>query len=244
MKEIKLRPIRTLLWDLDGTLLQVSMKEFIPAYLGGLYRHLGPDIDEQLFSRSVRGIIGGMLGERVPTGSNEETFLLGLKQTMGIAPERFRRAFDAFCDDGLTDLADLVKPLPLVPNLLAKARQRGLEMVIATNPVFPRRIIEARLHSAGLSESDFSLVTCFEETRYCKPQAGFFDDLLVTIDRRPKECLMIGNDTEHDLAAGRCGIPTYLLETNLIDRAGGDYICDFRGDHRQLLSFFDRLGAG
>jgi FMN phosphatase YigB (HAD superfamily) len=50
----------------------------------------------------------------------------------------------------------------------------------------------------------------------------------------PHACLMVGNDTSHDLAAGRVGIPTCLLTTWRIDRAPG-FTADWEGSHAALL---------
>ena len=52
-----------------------------------------------------------------------------------------------------------------------------------------------------------------------------------------EECLMVGNDSRHDLAARDVGIPTFLVDTWLIDRCQGDFTADLRGDHSFLLDF-------
>jgi hypothetical protein len=54
---------------------------------------------------------------------------------------------------------------------------------------------------------------------------------------------MVGNDTEHDLGARSAGIPTFLVDTWLLDRANGHYVTDFRGGHLDLFRFLGQLGT-
>ncbi|PLX82912.1 MAG: hypothetical protein C0616_01010 [Desulfuromonas sp.] len=240
-----LRQVNTLLFDLDGTLLQVPMERFIPAYLEGMAYHLGFNARAEIiaFARSVRGVIHAMLARREADSTNEDFFLQGIEAATGIDGERVRNSLAAFCADGLNDLEGFVAPAPFLSSLLAKVRERRLELALATNPVFPMELIRARMNWGGLTEDDFVLITSYENTRYCKPQPGYFEQLLDTLQRRPEECLMIGNDTEHDLAAAECGIATFLLDTWMIDRCNGDFSADFRGSHDDLLSLLDRVGV-
>ncbi len=53
---------------------------------------------------------------------------------------------------------------------------------------------------------------------------------------------MVGNDTEHDLAARNVGIATFLVDTWLADRLYGDFETDYRGGHPELLQFLGRVG--
>lgn len=221
------------------------MERFIPAYLEGVAYHLGfSERDEVVaFARSVRGVIHAMLARSESDSTNEEFFLQEITATTGIDAERMRSSLAAFCEDGLNDLRTFVRPAPFLTSLLRRVRDLELELVLATNPVFPLEIIRARMGWGGLAVDDFTLVTSYENTRYCKPQPGYFEQLLDTLQRRPEECLMIGNDTEHDLAAAECGIATFLLDTWMIDRCNGEFKADFRGSHDDLLMLLDRVGV-
>jgi FMN phosphatase YigB (HAD superfamily) len=112
-----------------------------------------------------------------------------------------------------------------------------LNVVIATNPVFPMRVVESRLARAGLAGFDFQLITSSENCRRCKPNPDYFNDILTQLKLPAEACLMVGNDSEHDLAARKVGIPTFLVDTWLIDRCDGDFTTDLRGDHSALLDF-------
>lgn len=235
--------IRGVLFDLDGTLLQVEMSEFIPAYIGGLAGHFDDLVDPQRFARTLRAGIHALLADAGGKGSNE-TQLLGIVETqLGIPATEFRRRFAGYVDDGLGGLQPLVRALPLARNILSRCFERGLKVAIATNPVFPRPVVAARLDWGGIADFPFDLVTSVENSRFCKPQPGYFLEVAEELGLAPQECLMVGNDTSHDLAARQVGIPTFLVDTWLVDRCDGDFVWDYRGSHSDLFRFLGRLGA-
>jgi FMN phosphatase YigB (HAD superfamily) len=115
-------------------------------------------------------------------------------------------------------------------------------VVLATNPIFPREVIDARLAWGDLADLPFQPVTSYETSRQCKPHPGFFHDLLAELDLPPRSCLMVGNDTLHDLAAGLVGMPTCLLTTWRIDRTPV-LTADWEGPHQALLEQLRPLPA-
>jgi FMN phosphatase YigB (HAD superfamily) len=241
MKMAALSEIRGVLFDLDGTLLQVEMKDFIPAYVSSLAECFNDLVDRALFADALLSATFALLHARKGGPTNEELFLAALDRRLGIAPAQFAERFEDFCASGLTTLAEHVRPLPLARKILELCFDRGLKVAIATNPVFPRPVVEARLRWGNLHDFDFAHVSTFENSRFCKPDPKYFHDLLETLEMTPQECLMVGNDTEHDLAAREVGIRTYLVDTWLIDRLNGAYEYDFRGGHPELFSFMEQL---
>jgi len=237
----RLDRIRALFFDLDGTLLQVEMRQFIPTYLDGLAVHLGDRVDPPAFRALARNAIMHLLERRQRDGSNRRQFLRLLETHGGISPQQFERALGAYCDDGLECLRPLVRPLPEIRTLLDTAFASGREVVIATNPVFPREIVAARLRWGGMDDYPFALVSDWENSCLCKPAPGYFEDLLEHFNLRPEQALMIGNDTGHDLAAGRVGIATLLVDTWLIDRKEDALPPDWRGDHHQLIEILQQM---
>ena len=235
--------IRAVLFDLDGTLLQVEMENFIPAYIAKVGRHFAPQVAAEPFQRVFRAAIRALLTAEAGDCSNQDRLLGILEHNLQLPADRVAAGLEAFYQDGLADLADLIRPLPLARNILARCFERDLQVAIATNPVFPRPVVDARLRWGGIADFPFELVTALENCRFCKPRRGFFEDLLQTLDLAPEACLMVGNDTEHDLAARQAGIPTFLVDTWLVDRRDGEFITDFRGGHLDLFRFLGKLGA-
>ena len=89
-----------------------------------------------------------------------------------------------------------------------------------------------------LGDLPFRPVTSYETRRHCKPHPGFFTDLLEELALPAQACLMVGNDTLHDLSATRVGMPTCLLTTWRIDRAAPAFPADWEGTHQALFEQF------
>ncbi|MEA3465861.1 MAG: HAD family hydrolase [Thermodesulfobacteriota bacterium] len=233
-------PITTVLFDLDGTLLNVDMYRFIPAYLKRLAESIDPAIDQQQFIDTMIERTMELLGSDDGSQTNEAFFLSVVQQDFHLAPEQFLSGIRRFCREHLTELQPLVNPFPLARQLMQRCQEQGLEVVIATNPVFPRPVVDARLEWAGIGDFDYQLVTSIENSRFCKPNPKYFSDILDKIGVLAGHCLMVGNDTEHDLSASTLGITTFLVDTWLIDR-GSRFVADYRGSHLDLFRFLGQL---
>lgn len=235
------KPLKAVLFDLDGTLLDVEMNEFIPAYVQGLASHFADLSEPRLFVDTVLAATFALIHDGHERESNEALFLAAMQRQLGIGAEVFTRRLDDFVDNGLGRLSPMVRPTERARAILRTCFEKNLAVVIATNPVFPRTVIDARLRWGQLQDYDYSLVTSYENSRLCKPHPGYFSDILTHLDLAPEQCLMVGNDTEHDLAAARVGIPTFLVETWMIDRLNGAFRSDMRGDHDALLDFLQKV---
>lgn len=225
------------LFDLDGTLLQVEMRDFIPRYIAGFHACCNDLVELGPLRRAMRAGIHLLLETEDGSRSNEARFFHFLGARLTLDEELLRERFAGFLATGLDPLADAVIPIPDVVPLLNYCQQAGVPMVLATNPVFPRVLIEARCGWAGISLDSFQHLTCFENSYFCKPQPAYFTQIAETLAVDPARCLMIGNDTSHDLAATQAGMTTWLVETYLLEREGPTWEPDYRGDHRQLLDF-------
>lgn len=238
--ERSLGDLKGVLFDLDGTLLQVDMNRFIPAYVDGLAEVCADLAEHRRFTDVLLQATWALLRSDQGECSNQQLFHSAIERHLAISPDLFSQRLQRYCNDHLPSLAPLITPHPLVPQILRGCFERGFKVVIATNPVFPRPLVEARLDWGGMGEFPFDLVTSYENTRFCKPNRGYFEDILQTLGLEPQHCLMVGNDTEHDLAAGAAGIATYLLDTWLIDR-GGSLRPDYRGGHEELCNLLESL---
>ncbi len=238
-----LSELQGVFFDLDGTLLQVDMEQFIPAYVDGLAGVCVDLAERRRFADVVLKATWALLHSEEGGCSNQALFQGAVERHLGIAPELFDQRLQRYCREGLPELAPLITPHPLVPRILQSCFARGLKVVVATNPVFPRPLVEARLQWGNMEEFPFDLVTCYENSRYCKPHPGYFADILQALELAPEQCLMVGNDTVQDLSASRAGIATFLLDTWLIDR-GGRWQADFRGGHAELCQLLEGLPRG
>jgi len=230
-----LPPIEAILFDLDGTLLNVEMDAYISGYVRGLARHFSDLANRCRFADTVVTSAFDLLNADQGEQTMEELFLDLLKERLGIDGELFRDRLSQFCHNGLHRLQPLVRPFPLARRILQYCFDNGLRVIIATNPVFPRPVVEARLKWGQLDDFPFELITSYENCRYCKPHRQFFVDILRSQGLAPQQTIMVGNDTEYDLPAQRAGLTTFLLDTCLIDRHNRSAHADFCGSHQDLL---------
>jgi FMN phosphatase YigB (HAD superfamily) len=239
-RSLDLAPVQAALFDLDGTLIDVDMQLFVPAYLRRLAERLEPYAEPRRTLRALHAAVMTMLDGTSGDCSLEELLRGRLADELQIPWAGYQSGLADFCREDLPALRPLVHPHPLARSLVEACLARGWRVVLATNPIFPREVIDARLDWGGLRDLPFQPVTSYETSRHCKPHAGFFRDLLDKLGLPPKACLMVGNDTLHDLAAGRFGLSTCLLTTWRIDRDGAAYAADWEGTHQSLL---DQLQA-
>jgi len=234
-----------ILFDLDGTLLDVDMRRYIPAYVQGLSHTVADRVSTEVAGRTLLQLVHGLLQRDSGDESNYRWYLERAARTFGLPADQLAERFAGYFSTDLSRLDPLMTPTPAARRLIETCLRQGQQVVIATNPVFPRPVIEARLRRAGLLDLDLTLVTTSDNSRRCKPNPDYFHDILARLDLAADACLMVGNDTGHDLSARAVGITTFLLDTWMIDRTQGDFICDYRGNHAALQAFIDQsAGAG
>jgi len=238
---ISARKIAAVLFDLDGTLVEVEMRSFIPAYISGLAAWFTDIADPERFGSVMRKTIFALIEEPDGNRTNEQQFLAAVEDSLAIPEELFQSRFRRFFGDGLAALSPMVRPAPLAREILSAVGAKGLRTVLATNPVFPAGVIDARLGWGELGDKSFEFITSYENSRFCKPHPEYFKDILARLGLGPEECLMVGNDTIHDLSAKRIGITTFLVDDCLVDRPGATFPPDFRGSRGALFEFLSSL---
>ncbi|MCK5826178.1 MAG: HAD family hydrolase [Desulfuromusa sp.] len=236
--------IKAILFDLDGTLLQANMHKFIAQYIRSLAVYCAEKVTSKQFEKVLLAIIHDLI-KTAGDGSktNEERVYARIRQELSIPESMMRDCLTQFKQNDLEELREWVQPIPLAKQIVKECQEKGVPLVLATNPVFPRFIIQARMQWAGLEEDSFTYLTSYENSCYCKPQTGYFQAIVDRLGVAAENCLMVGNDFNHDLAAEAIGIKTYLVDTWLVDRGDSEWNCDYRGDHSSLQKFLrEQLG--
>lgn len=195
------RVIETVLIDLDDTLLKNDMEKFIPAYLrllGDYLSDLAPP--ERIIQEHLAGT-RAMLENNDPTLTLQAVFAARFYPSLGLIERDLADRLDIFYRELFATLKPLTKPVRGARRLVEWAIENGLEVVIATNPVFPLTAIEQRLDWAGLNvgEVPLALVTSCEMSHFCKPNLAYYAEILGRLGRSPAQAAMIGNDPQADL---------------------------------------------
>ena len=146
----------------------------------------------------------------------------------------YQRRFDLFYDERFDAVKECVANIPLIRESIEILRDKGYNLVIATNPIFPIKAIHKRIEWAGLSVNDFSYITCYQKNCYCKPYIQFYQEVLEAIGKEAHECYMVGNDVQEDLIAGELGIKTYLMTNYIINRGDQKIESTYQGDYQDF----------
>ena len=227
--------MRAILFDLDGTLLDLDTGEFMGRYFRAIRAIPTPGWHGDLLD-AVAMATEQMLG-RHPGRTNADVFWRRFEEVTGRPQVEWVPVFEEFYRADFPGLQEGAGPNEGALRAFRTARARGLTVVVATNPMFPRVAVDHRLAWAGLGDlPDDVLVTSYETSTACKPWPEYFAEVAAEIGIPPAECLMVGDDPSMDLGARGAGMKTWLLYEPPAGRA-----TDYVGTLDQLADLIERL---
>ncbi len=227
-------PYRALLLDLDGTLIDLDVELFVPAYIRLLAPAFSKFCEPEVFATHLIGSTRAMVENSEPGLTNEAVFFSDFCVRLGQPYESVFPLFEQFYESEFPLLRGWSRPRSHARELVETARRRGLKLVLATNPLFPLAAVAHRLEWGGLSPDLFDLVTTVENAHFCKPRPDYYLEIAGKIGCSPSDCLMAGNDVQEDLCAAKVGMDTFLVEGMILNRAGGDPQSTYRGSLEDL----------
>lgn len=233
--------ITTILFDLDGTLLPVDMNIFIPEYLKGLSLKFKDYFEPKELSKLVLECTKKMILSTDKDKTNSEVFFENFYTKTTNTEELLTPIFEDFYENDFLKLKGLTNANKSIQESVRVLKDKGYELVVATNPVFPRKAITNRIEWAGFNEEDFSFITSFENMHFCKPNKEYYKEILDYIGKNPKECIMVGNDVEEDMVAKEIGVQTFLIEDNIIKRGNNLSNIDHKGSYEDFYNFVKNL---
>jgi len=211
---MKRNTFKAILFDLDDTLLVNSMERFVPVYFQALTRWVADLIPPERLLAALMHASRAMEANDGTGPTNAEAFAAVFYPEVGYSRKELEPIFERFYAEEFPRLRSLTRCIPEARKLVEWAFARGLQVVIATNPLFPRSPIEQRLEWAGVpvSEFNYALVTSYENMHATKAHPAYYREILAYLGRRPEECLMVGDNWEWDVAqAASAGISVYWV---------------------------------
>ena len=210
--------MKTVLFDLDGTLLPMDQDNFLKAYFGGLATKLVPFGYEP--NQLIKAIWSGTAAMVNNDGSmtNEERFWQSFCAMFGDNARNDEPIFDDFYHNEFRFVSVSCGKTERAQQIISWLKQQGCRVVLATNPLFPAIATGKRMEWAGLKAADFELVTTFENSSYCKPNPAYYQQILQTIGETPENCIMVGNDVTEDMMARDLGMDVFLLTDCMINK--------------------------
>jgi FMN phosphatase YigB (HAD superfamily) len=193
--------LKAVLFDLDDTLLGNPMDQFMPAYFLALTRFLDGVIAAERLIGDLMRATRAMNAKHSPELTNEEVFASVFYPLLGKDSSRVRAGLEQFYEQEFPNLRHMARRRPEARKLVRSALEHGLQVAVATNPMFPRVAVEERLAWAGVPVEDFdyALVTTLENMHATKAHLLYYQEILEKLGRRPGGCLMVGDSWSLDI---------------------------------------------
>lgn len=229
--------IKYILFDLDGTLLGMHEEIFAKEYSKILIKkllELGYKLND-----SAKALDLGMRAMVTNDGSktNEKRFWVALISVLGESIIAYQNEINEIYTKDFSSLKKYCPQQEYSQQIVQELKAKGYQLVLATNPLFPRIATEMRVNWANLSFDDFILVTTYENEYYCKPNINYYKSIFTRLNCSADECLMIGNNIDEDMIVSQLGTKTFLLTEFLINRSNKNIDDYIHGNQLDLLEY-------
>ena len=236
--------MKALLLDLDDTLLINDMDVFAPHYFKALLAKVRKICPPQLFLESLEAATRAVWLNDGQDGTNAEVFRQEFFPRLGRSPEELMPLFEEFYARDFEALRRHTAIDPDARVLVELAFERGHQVAIATQPIFPLSAILARLRWAGVGAEKFhyDFIASYETMSACKPHPHYFATILERLGRAPGECLMVGDSPDSDMAAGKFGLKTFWVQRGRAPVLSA-VSCDAQGSLHDLITLIETGGV-
>jgi len=173
---------------------------------------------------------------------NEQVFWDKFKEVYGESAAKLAfPVLEEFYQAEFDGVKDICEYTSAAAEIINKAGVLGFRTALATNPLFPSLATEKRALWAGLDITDFEFYTSYENSRYCKPNLNYYEDLCSKLNVIPEQCVMVGNDVDEDMIAKEIGMKVFLLTDCIINKNDVDISIYPHGSFSELSEFLDTL---
>lgn len=233
--------IKTVLFDLDGTLLPMDQDTFTNAYFKELAKKMAPfgyNPDEL-----VKGVWKGTgaMVRNDGTKTNEEAFWDVFLKIFGEEHRKDLDTFTEFYENEFNKAKEVCGFNEASAEVIAALKEKGKKVVLASNPLFPMIAQKSRMNWAGLNTDDFAYITSYENSHFCKPSKEYYTEIAELLNLNPEECLMVGNNATEDMVAREAGMNVFLLTDCLINDDNVDLAQFRQGGFKELKELIDEL---
>jgi len=233
--------MNTVLFDLDGTLLPMDQEKFLEVYFGTMGQQVAEKgIDSKKLIKSLWVGTEAMINND-GSMSNEKRFWNVFKEHFGESEDSIEEILEDYYKTEFEKAKVSSKRHPLAIKCVQTLKEKGYQLLLTTNPLFPKIATYSRIKWAGLEPEDFSVITTYENSSFCKPNIAYYSEALKKIEKEPNECIMIGNDVSEDMCVAEMGMDTFLLKDCLINSKGKDIQEYKQGNFDELYDYIQNL---
>ena len=216
--------IKAVMFDLDGTLLPMEEKQFIDGYLNLLSNHLeGFGYNPKEVVKSIwKGTKLMLQNQGLLT--NEEVFWKSFSEDFGEEKLNDKKVFEEFYENVFPQTKKFCSPNPKAKHVIDFVLEKGLKLILATNPLYPLLAMEKRLAFIDLNAKNFDYITSYENSHFSKGNPKYFEEILTNNNLLPNEVLFFGNN---ELQDGECSkkanITAVMVGDNVIKNEGSNF---------------------
>ena len=232
--------MNTILFDLDGTLLPMDLDEFIQKYFGFIVETMyqnGRD-GKAILNAILKGVESIIKNDGTIT--NEERFWQTFSSITSISKEEIEPEFIKFYETVFDKINTGTQSQNMIQSVKL-LKEKGYKLYLTTSPLFPSIATHKRMKWAGLDKEDFELITTYENSRYCKPNPAYYQEVMTKYNLQPEQCLMVGNDVKEDGAIQQLGVDLYLVDDYLLNKYNLEITSKYLSNSEKFLEFVKQL---
>ncbi len=209
--------IRAVLLDLDDTLLGNETDPFVKRYFALLGQYTAVKMPPDQFMAALLRASREVIHSTDVSLTNHTVFWQAFSQYSGTDAQEMESFINGFYADEFPKMRVLTSRRDVAALLVKYCLAQDWQVVVATNPLFPRVAIEERLCWAGVPvcENDYALVTTLENMHSTKPNVAYYEEILEVLEVAADTAVMVGDDWTNDIEpAAQLGIRTYWINQN------------------------------
>lgn len=234
--------VKLIMTDLDCTLLPMDQDAYINRYVNEIAKlFFEHGYDGKAIAKATMQASYAM-AKNDGSRTNAQVFEQAFASLVGDDAQTIIDIFPQVYGDRYNVIKEIVTENKYANEIVGQMRAHAEHIVVATQPMFPIEAVRKRLGFIGLSTDMFDYVTVYDNSTFCKPHIGYYQEIMDRFSATPSETVMIGNDiTEDILPCEKLGIRTFLVTDNIINAQNHDITKFRQGTYTDLIEFLKSL---
>lgn len=234
--------VKLIMTDLDCTLLPMDQDAYINRYVNEIaklfYEH---GYDGKAVAKATMQASYAM-AKNDGSATNAQVFEKAFASLVGENAQTIIDIFPQVYGDRYNVIKEIATDNEYALEIVKQMREHAEHIVVATQPMFPLEAVRKRLSWIGLTDTQFDLVTLYDNCTFCKPSPLYYQEIMDKFSATPEETVMIGNDTHEDiLPCEKLGVSTFLVTDNIINTHNYDISRFRQGTYTDLIEYLKTL---